>query len=110
MDARSTDAPTPDGVPIAFAGEATKPMFLAICGFSAWVPRGYTGAGGTNAGRRNRQDQALGAAAGAAGDPGRAAARREHWRCGARHGEFWSRPAAAGQAAGALAQPAGAQD
>ena len=36
----------------------------------------------------DRQDQELGAAAGAGGDPGRAAARREHRRGGARHGEF----------------------
>ena len=50
------------------------------------------------------------AAAGAGGDPGRAAARREHRRGGARHGEFRAVAAAAGQAARRLAQPAGAQD
>ena len=52
----------------------------------------------------------LGGAAGTGGDPGRAADGREHRVCGARHGQFRPVPAAAGQAAGGMAEPAGAQD
>ena len=58
--------------------------------------------------RRNRQDQELDRDAGADHRPGRAAARREHRRGGARHGQFRAGAAAPGQAARRLAQCPGA--
>src|SRR5277367_6395809 len=65
---------------------------------------GYTRLRRSDAWCRNRQHEGLGRDGGADRRPGRAAARREYRRYGARHGEFRPVAAAAGHASAILAQ------